>query len=530
MKKLLVILLFASLNSFSQPWLKYYQPRTQNTPGSVKCDYDNGYLLSIVGVNYSPFMQNQIIQKIDDNGVLKYQVILGDGLGEGSRFDLFTQDNQNNIILPGGVWDEGFMDDPILLKIDSCKNKVWCTRLNNNPLADFFWDAVVTEDGDIVALSIQNDEQNMDAFHIHKFTPDGKQIWRKELAGRQQHPGIWDPDPLKLLLLPDGGLLVTGYCYWPNPGDSSGYYYIRSMLVKADSSGNEEWFYVHGANDYFYSSSIVSVYHDGCIYTVGEGYNDNMAYSTPHFFKHDINGNLLYDTRIYIEDYNDRTAKRPGLISEMVDDQFYVQVDMYEYNNWTTNERPAIVKVDTFGVVSDFFMPDLSLSLNAAAVPEITHDDKVLLPGVIWKSSGNVTYMMRFLTDSLRFDSIPWSTLTYDSLCEESIVSHTISLDSCFIVVSNDDYHPPVHNTLLEMVPYPIPAKDQLIIRHSNSLQFRNINIMIYNTMGNLVETLNVNSGIDTSKVDVTRWPSGMYVAIATSSGKMIGNCKIIKE
>lgn len=519
-----------SLNSYAQPWLKYYQPWTQNTPGSVKCDYDMGYLLSIVGVNFSPFNQHQVIQKIDDNGDLNYQLILGNGLIEGCRADLFTLDTLGNQLYAGSVWSQNLYEDPVLLKLDSCKNKVWCTRLNNNPSTDFFWDDVVTEDGYIVALSIQNDEQNMDAFHIHKFTHDGRQIWRKELASTQQHPGIWDPDPYKLLLLPDGGFIVTGYCYWPNPGDTTGHYYLRSMLVKADSAGNEEWFYVHGINDYIYSSSIVSAYYNGSIYTVGEGYNDNLPYSTPHFFKHDLNGTLLYDTRIYVDDYYNRTAKRPGLISENVDDHFYVRLSMYEHNNSTTNERPAMVKVDTFGVVQEFFMPDPSLSLNASGLPEITHDNKVLAPGVIYATSGNDTYMMRLLTDPLRFDSIPWSNFTYDSLCEEPIMNHTISLDSCLIVVSNDDFNPPVFRTLLEMLPYPVPAQSELIIRHSNSLQFRNISIKFYNTLGILVETKKVNSGTDSSKIDVSRWPSGMYVAIATSGDKMIGNCKLIKE
>ncbi|GEM_PF-1202772 len=530
MKNFLTILVFFSLHSYAQPWLKYYEPWTQNTPGSVKCDYDYGYLLSITAVNYSPFNQHQIIQKIDDNGELNFQLIFGEGLSEGSRFDLITFADQRALILPGAVWDQALTSDPIIVKLDSCKNKVWCTRLNNNPSTDFFWDAVVTEDGYIVALSIQNDEQNMDAFHIHKFAPDGRQIWRKELASPQQHPGIWDPDPIKLLLMPDGGFLVTGYCFWPNPGDSTGWYYIRSMLVKVDSSGNEEWFYAHGINDYIYSSSSVSTYYNGSIYTDGEGYNDNLPYSTPHFFKHDLNGNLLYDTRIYIDDYNNRTAKYFGLISENCDNHFFITIDMYEKNNPNSDESPAIVRVDTLGFVNDFFMPDLSLSLNSSGLPEITYDSKVLVPGKIYADGGNDVYMMRLLTDSLRFDSVPWSNYTYDSLCEEPIINHTISLDSCLIVVSNDDFNPPVFRTLLEMLPYPLPAESELIIRHSNSLQFRNITIMFYNTLGTLVETKKVNSGTDSSKVDVSGWPSGIYVAVATSGDKMIGSCKLIKK
>ncbi|HLN53531.1 MAG TPA: hypothetical protein VK212_07460, partial [Lentimicrobium sp.] len=263
MKIILIILILISYNSQAQPWLKNYEPWNSNIPGSVQSDYDKGYILSIIAINYSPFNQHQIIQKIDDNGDLNYQFIIGNGLNECCRFELFTQDSLNNLFFPGAAWSQSSSEDPILMKLDSCRNKVWCTRLNNNPSSDGFWDVVVTDDGYIIAVSIQNDEQNMDAFHIHKFTPDGRQIWRKELASVQQHPDIWSPEPVKLLLMPDGGFLVTGYTWWPNPGDTTGYYYIRSMLVKADSAGNEEWLYVHGIDDYFYSSSSVSVYYDG---------------------------------------------------------------------------------------------------------------------------------------------------------------------------------------------------------------------------------------------------------------------------
>lgn len=518
------------MNSYGQPWLKYYQPWTQNTPGSVKCDYDRGYLLSIVGVNYPPFDQHQIIQKIDDNGDLNYQFILGNGLNQNSRFDLFTVNSDNNYLFPGGIWGQNNWSEPLLLKLDSCKNKIWCTQLANNPdNEDFFWDAVSLASGEIVVLSIQNDPQNSQAFHIHKFTSSGEQMWRKELASSQLHPYIWDPEPWKLLLMPDGGFLVTGFCYWPNPGPTQ-MNYIRSFLVKADTEGNEEWLDVHGIDDYIYSYSTVSSLFNNLIYTDGATNSDNLPYSTPHLFKHDLTGNLLYDTRIYVEDANNRTAKYASLISENCNGNFFIDVNMYVQGS-TSEERPAFLKVDTMGLIQDFYMPDTLLALSYAGLPAITNDNKVLFPGVkIGTDQFENVYLIRCLIDSLQIDIIPWSNSKYDTLCLEPIGSHTISLDSCLIVVSNDDFKPPVFNTLLEMLPYPVPTDGQLIIKHSNSLQFRDITIKFYNTLGTLIETITVNSGTDASKIDAAYWPSGLYVAVATSRGSMIGSCKFIKQ
>ncbi|HLN52859.1 MAG TPA: T9SS type A sorting domain-containing protein [Lentimicrobium sp.] len=530
MKKLLTILMLISLNAFAQPWLKFYEPWFSNVPGSINCDYDSGYLLSIIAYNYPPHDQHQLIQKLTDNGTQEYQIILGIGLNQNSRFDLFTRNSNNDYILPGGIWGQNISAEPILLKLDSCKNKVWCTQLANNPNnEDFFWDAVSLPSGEIVTLSIQNDPQNSQAFHIHKFNSNGVQLWRKELASAQLHPDIWDPEAWKLLLLPDGGFLVTGYCYWPNPGPTQ-MKYIRSFLVKADSAGNEQWLYVHGINDYIYSYSTVSTLHNNRIYTDGAANSDNLPYSTPHLFKHNLTGNLLFDTRIYIEDTNNRTAKFNSLISHNSFGNFFIDVNMYSQNS-TSNERPAFIKIDTMGIVKNFYMPDTLLNLSYAGLPEIIPNNKVLYPGVkLGSDQLENVYLIRCLTDSLQIDSIPWSNFNYDSLCEEPIINHTISLDSCLIIVSNDDYKPPVGSTSLELIPYPVPAENQLIIKHSNSLQFRDITLMFYNTLGNLVEILIVNSGTDASKIDVTCWPAGMYVAVATSGGKMIGNCKLIKE
>ena len=43
-----------------------------------------------------------------------------------------------------------------------------------------------------------------------------------------------------LLLTPDNGFLMTGYCYYPDP-DNPDLYWLHPYYVKTDSLGNFEW-------------------------------------------------------------------------------------------------------------------------------------------------------------------------------------------------------------------------------------------------------------------------------------------------
>ncbi len=532
MKRVLFILgILPSLLS-AQPWVKFFSPNWEyHVPASFQPDYEKGFILSISAADFSPqHNQHNLFWKLDDNGIFMYELLIGNGTEEGCRFDLPCITTTGEMLLPGSKWGSGLIEDPMLVKLDSCRQKEWCTNLVNNPSEpDFFYDAVVTDDGSIVALSMQNDPDNMNSFHLHKFTEEGRPVWRKELASPQIHPDIWDPEPWKLLLMPDGGFLVTGNCYWPNPGGGLAKY-IRMFLVKADADGNEQWFYVHGINDYKYTKASTSVIHNNRIYTDGAWRMPQNNYTTPHLFVNDLDGNYIYDTPVNIPDTLNRFAAGYFLLTENLNGNFYGSAAMYLTNN-VSDTRPIMIKIDTLGNVLDLFLTETQPPQYWAGLPSLTHDGKIIVAGGCAGTNpdSDDVYAMRLLPE-LELDSIPWSSLNYDTLCPEPIVSHVVPLDDCLIVVRNEDYKPPVKQTELKITPAPVPANSTLRLMYDNTLRYRNISLKCYNSIGKEVSTFSVNSGVNETTLDVANWSPGLYMAVAFSSSQVVGRCKFIVE
>jgi hypothetical protein len=532
MKKALLLLAFIPLSSFAQPWLKFFYPAwVYHVTSSFNKDYDPGYLLTLQAANFSPISnQHTIIEKIDDNGLLIQEIIAGNGPNESSRFDFPYVTIEGELILPGSKWSSNQIEDPILVKLDLCRQKNWCTSLVNNPdWPDFFLDACVTSDGSIVALSMQNDPDNTESFHLHKFTPDGQPLWRKELASPQLHPDIWDPEPWKLLQMPDGDFLVTGNCYWPNP-EGGLQKWIRMFLVEADADGNEEWFYVHGINDYIYTMGGISVLYNNKIYTDGAWYNPQNNYPTPQLFVNDLDRNYIYDAPVVIFDTLNRFAANYFIMTDNQDGYFYGSAKMYLPNTYE-DTRPVMIKIDTLGNVLDLFITETQPPLYWAGLPSLTLDGKIIVAGACAGTNPDYddVYAMRLLPE-LELDSIPWSNLNYDTLCPEPIVSHVISLDDCLIVVSNEDYKPPVKQTELKITPAPVPANSTLRLLYENTLRYRNINVKCYNSIGKEITAFTINSGVNETTLDVVNWSPGLYMVVAFSGSKAVGRCKFIVE
>ncbi|MGE5316942.1 MAG: T9SS type A sorting domain-containing protein, partial [Chloroflexota bacterium] len=232
---------------------------------------------------------------------------------------------------------------------------------------------------------------------------------------------------------------------------------------------------------------------------------------------------------IIYPDYNNRRLKNISILSKNVNSYFFPALQMYPFDPFSEDSRPAIAKIDTMGVVHDFFMYDTVPPLYFIGLPYPTRDNKIIVAGAKFTNNPEITdvFGSRLTTETLKLDSINWSTYTYDSLCPE-IQSHTIPLDNCLVVVNTSDFQPPVRHFELHMSPIPTPANKGLKIIYDNTLLFRNITIRVFNILGNEVTSFRVNSGINESSINTENWNAGMYVAVAYSGSEKIGHCKII--
>jgi hypothetical protein len=301
------------------------------------------------------------------------------------------------------------------------------------------------------------------------------------------------------------------------------------FLVKADADGNEEWFYVHGINDYKYTLGITSVIYNNKIYTDGAWYNSQNSYPTPHLFVNDLDGNHIHDAPVVIPDTLNRFAADYFLLTNNSNGHFYGAAVMFQPDNFK-DTRPVVFKLDTLGNVLDMFITETEPP-QYSGYPSLTHDGKIIVAGACAGTNPDYDdiYAMRLLPE-LELDSIPWSNLNYDTLCPEAIVSHVIALDDCLIVVNNEDYSPPVKQTELKITPAPVPANATLRLIYDNTLRYRNITVKCYNSIGKEVTSFCVNSGVNETTLDVVNWSPGLYMAVASSGSQAVGRCKFIVE
>ena len=84
-------------------------------------------------------------------------------------------------------------------------------------------------------------------------------------------------------------------------------------------------------------------------------------------------------------------------------------------------------------------------------------------------------------------------------------------------------------NSTLEI--YPVPAKDKVFIRINNNLQIDNLNVSIYNTLGQEVyaEKINLNNGVNTHGINISDLDNGVYY-INLQSGSLRGAHRIVIE
>ncbi len=530
MKKLIIILVLLPHVIFAQPWLK-----TINLPDwtAMECimnvisDYDRGSLLSIDVANFSPRNVHNIIYKYDDNAEIEYELLIGSGNKEETGVSAYTVSQSGDIVLVGAMLPP---QRPGIVALDSCRNKKWCTILKNSSYyPNFFLDLVLLEDGSTVAVSIQNDTDIFNNIHLHKFNNEGELLWRKTLFSKHEHPKVMNASPNSLIKHSDGGYLVTGTCYWPNPDDTL-WVYVRMFMVKADSQGNEEWVYVHGMDDYHYSQGLYSQEYNNAIYSDGLCRDYGYPDPPPQIIKTTLDGTHLFDTIITAPDVNNRRLKGWITMSEIRNDFFYASLWMYPLNSFT-DSRAAFAKMDTLGVIHEFFMPDTVPALIYAGYPYWKEDGKILVTGATAGDDPdfNDVYIMRLNTEPLRLDTISWTSYNYDSLCSQPIESHVITLGDCSIIVNNEDFSPPAKTQTLGMLAMPQPAVDELKIALTNTILFRNITVRCYNMLGNEIDSFGVNSGTNEKKVDIAHWPAGLYIAVAYSNNSPVGSCKILK-
>jgi hypothetical protein len=138
------------------------------------------------------------------------------------------------------------------------------------------------------------------------------------------------------------------------------------------------------------------------------------------------------------------------------------------------------------------------------------------------------------LNDTLGSAPFNPGNFVYDSLCKEIPPYEEINITDCMVMVGIEDTPTPEqYYASLKSIPitaFPNPAKDKVKFELENTALHQNIRLRCYDLLGKLMSNNPVIQGQRGAAIDVSSWPSGMYVAIIYSNGSPLGKCKFVVE
>jgi len=539
MKVLLLIqfsLLFFLNNTLGQHWEKFYGVLGRfDEIRNLSESYDGGFVL-IGAFNYFPDTRGWLI-KVDINGNKLYDLIIGldNGFDQlNLPLSISQTSDGGNIICTGQGPD--YLGDIGVIKLDPCGNLEWCKVFNTPEDPDWGVEIKQLQDGGYIFLTQGYDYTfNNPRTHLFRLNSVGEVLWIEPYATTANHPYLSYNEPYDLIVTPNEDFFISGLCYWCDDSAGTGGVIndcrLKAMSILADSSRQEEWVSVYKATDTLaYSLAGWATQHESGSFYVGAVDQSIWPSSLPRLLKYNLNGNLLADSLVSIPMIDNKWAE-----GFMVNPSFTGDGKLFACTRFVDENTPypgwfGLHELDSLGGWHNSFMHPTA---HAESRIIVSSDDKILAGAVVGSGLDQDIILMKFNT-SLEYDSIYTTPRVYDYLCPDPIVSKTIDLSDCEVIVNVEDiptrkeYYARI--SLIPITPAPNPAKDYVRFLLENTEYHHNIRIVCYDLFGRQLAELPINSGVNETGLDVSHCRPGLYMAVVYSGNRQMGKARFVVE
>ena len=500
--------------------------------------YDRGYLIT-GNIYYGGENTHGWLIKTDINGQVLWDKVITT-LPDKALITKTLFDSLGNIYVFGWLLQDQPHEFPLIAKLDACGELQWCRLLAIEGYDyGFFNDAIFLDNGDILGLAImpEDDASNNNRIILFRISPEGNLIWKKGFATHENHPYYGDPYGANIYHFGDI-YMISGNVYSPYPNSPNPYHvYQRPMFIGIDENFEEDWIVEFGINDSLLGKAETVVPINDTLflgvgryrYINGSGNYDESAWLM--FFNHQgeqVGYKILED-----EQFGSEVLGSYLFGVEQTEGDRYVLATGYMYDEEDNYANGEIV-VDTAGSVFNYTIRENTIGARIYLAK--TFDEKYVLNTeyLLPNQTTSDIYLYK-INENLEQDTVYPGNYTYDSMCNHTIESGVIDLGGCYGITGIGEI-PTLENYNKKLQTIPVTASPnptnngEVLLEFENTGLFENLELKVFDVYGKQVFSNTILHNQGASRLDVSSWARGMFVATVFSNGQIKGRCKFLVE
>lgn len=419
---------------------------------------------------------------------------------------------------------------PFISKYNSCNEEIWCKILMDN---DYYYgysiDIIINDNNEIIVLTKYDDDPEIEVLFLECLNENGDYLWKKPYATKIDHPWIHEPNA-KNLIEHNKEYYISGYCYWPFPSDTN-HLFLRPLFIGIDSLFNEKWILPFYPLDSVFGVAFKSMpLNDTLLIGVGNRRLDDNVVNTL-IMLYSKNGLEVGYSQIPNDSIGSNVFFNYISEIERINDSLFLSL-MY----LASAPGQALP-------YSDVVFDKNAKVYNIAARPPnadgwahfIKSSDGNFVNAMGWENeNGDHGIYLYKIDENLQPVPFDTNTYTYDSLCPEPIQSGTIDLSDCLVWTGTEEIpSPEEYYSFIATIPitaYPNPAETEITLAFQNTEHHSNMLLECYNIYGQKVHSEKIWKGQQQTKLDVSGWSKGLYLAVVKSNGKVGGSCRFVRK
>jgi hypothetical protein len=538
---LCILVLFSSILS-GQEWVRTYGDTISTLTYKAFEHYDHGYIL--LGKRYvAANTKYGWIMKTDINGYERWQKSFGDETSSSPLFGIdqypdggFITIGQTSLGNPHTIWKA------LVIKINACGEKEWC-RIYYTPGRQVYGlDIQQIPGGGSIAMVGNWGYDEDKTLWLLGLDENGDITWEQAYCTDSI---FWDPQGQQLFRMQDTTFLITGIVYSPDSGQTNPYW-KRPMLIKVKPDGTALFELAWGASLEYSGSGWVSIENThGNIYTGTQQLTLVPPICGPGIIQTTVGGQPVYFQNLV----DTATIGGATTIDWFQDSTLALGLVWKQMDTLGAPFNIGVMKTDSLGNTIKYkqLIFNGDQAFNDA---DVTFDNKLFIVNSDYYTTNWVTKAFKLNSD-LEYDSIYTTPFTYDSLCPHPIVSDTIPLDDCEVVVVGID-DPVQHPEKTRLKVYPNPSERMVTVEMPEYLirtadggrqtagigitattyyhQWKSVRLDVLNVYGKLLYSEDIPGNTDNVQLDISSWPAGMYVARIVFMNDVVGVAKFVKE